>query len=213
MIDGDYTTAKKLRPPRRTAPFPQTNEYCIIEQDYMQLRSSWAPTTIGTALAGEAGYELVAESPTRSEGSMFIWTRTYAKKPTAFDDAEKFPYNFIGYFGASGTITVQGRDRFVKSVASRIHTEFFTIGTGGDYADIEHIPINYAQKYHWPASEDQVTDFLCTAADGFDSSTTPSRATYEGWITAGTEIVAEDSEIARWMGRFFIRKTRYIIPQ
>lgn len=45
------------------------------------------------------------------------------------------------------------------------------------------------------------------------STTTPSLATYQGWVNNGEEIVAEDSTVELYMGNIWVRKTPYLIAR
>lgn len=44
-------------------------------------------------------------------------------------------------------------------------------------------------------------------------ATTPSATTYSGWVTSGTEFVAEDGQLVRYIGSIWERKTRFIKAQ
>jgi hypothetical protein len=39
----------------------------------------------------------------------------------------------------------------------------------------------------------------------------PTRTQYNVWVSNATEIVAEDSQIMRWMGNIYVRQTKYVV--
>ena len=44
-------------------------------------------------------------------------------------------------------------------------------------------------------------------------SQNPTVAEYKSWVTAGTRFIAETSEVERWMGNIWLRKTRYVVAR
>jgi hypothetical protein len=134
-----------------------------------------------------------------------------------------------------------GRQRFTQSVKARLQNDYFLVDiTGtipGSVASVSAITITPALKYYVPpgsivssafipayspGSAQEMnfgtnTDFLwaITGANPYPGAiipTRPDRSVYEGWITAGTEIVAEASQVARWEGNIYQRVTKYVLP-
>jgi hypothetical protein len=201
-------------PPRFAAPFP-SNEYCVMEEDFRQTLAGFVAgtgaVTIGSAHAAPYdSYFLIQQTNPRPEGPTVVFTRVWAKIPQSFSTYEDHSYNFIGFWGTWGTniTAVTGRDRRVETVPSRLLHQFFLCVTGQTYEDPDDIPIISAQKYVYGATTNNVD--LLADAPPFSSPTSPSRTTYEGWMAAGTEIVARDSTLRQWIGPMYERITRYV---
>jgi hypothetical protein len=143
---------------------------------------------------------------------MVKWTRKWCTKPGTHDDYENYAYNFIGFYGrwGIGEISASGRDRFTKVVLSRIANIYYVIAaSGGDYTAASGIPNIDVQRYVVNGTIMEM-DYLADAPP-FTTATNPSRTTYEGWVSGGTEIVAEESNVHRWMGPIWVRRTRYVV--
>lgn len=190
-----------------------------------------------------AGYYLVGESPlTDLGGGLCKWTRTYAQVPATRNDPSSLAYPFIGYYGrvanlaTSSSFPVIGRPRQSLPVTCRIQSDYFLIGATppASFTNISLIPVIAATKYYVPqgsiiggvfaptyaagSTNDLATgtdtDFIWDPASfGGIIPTIPSRTTYQGWITAGTEVVAEASQLSRWKGNIYQRQTKYVIAR
>ena len=201
------------------------------------------PTT-GPAVAIQlSSYILVSESERVPVGGGVVkWTRTYAKTPASRSEWSNITYNFIGFFGVSGVNVayVQGRNRKVMTVPCKIVYDYWLTGaastvdnsgTGAASTAVspDLIPQIQEQKYFFEAytgappawSTDwtlgNATDFIgdTTGANvTIANPTSPSRSTYQGWMTAKTfTLVPEPSQIARWLGPIFQRTTKFIQAQ
>jgi len=159
---------------------------------------------------------LVEETPLQDlGGGVARWTRRYAQIPATRIEYESFAYQFIGYMGTWGINVppdqiVTHRDRFTKTVVSRLKHEYFLCATGQTYETPDLIPIIPAQAYKFLGI---VVDYLWDVVSLFTVATEPSRTEYEAWVAAGAEIVAEDSRVSRWLGNIYERVTRYVVAQ
>lgn len=220
--DGSFNIAQTHGPARFFAPLPHTNTDYVLEQDYRQNFTSFAPLALNTAHGTLTTYKLVEETPLQDVGcGVAQWTRRYAQKPDPHDEYETYGYNFIGIWGTftPGVAIITGRDRFTKVVQSRLANIYYMVGTGGDYATAGDIPIIGAQIYYYGTNALLTVDYL-TDAPPFAVATNPSRAQYQSivnfavtdkWTTANGQIVAQESSIARWMGNIWRRTTRYVL--
>lgn len=213
--DGDYSSPVRTGLARPSAPFP-SNEFCVVEEDFRQTYAGWVAGTGVVALAAAhgtlAGYYLAAVGNIRREGPFIVFTRTWVKKPTAFDTWESHAYPFIGFWGATGATLLEGREIKTETVPSKIVHEFYRVaGTTPDYASASLIPILAAQRYIWTGTNND-TEALADAPP-FSHQSVPGRATYEGWMAAKTLIVAADSSVKQWLGPFYERVTRYVIAK
>lgn len=222
-VDGDFTVATPIGPYVMSAPIPGNHIFYIMRQTFVQFLDNVLPIESGTVHPIFGGIWYLSEETERQPigGGVVKWDRIYAARPTTHYTWEQIPYNFIGFYGASGAINIVGRNREVKPVIARVQHDYFRISryTGIDNITVfgapDDIPIIPAQKYYWgtnPSDPYQWTDFLANNPP-FTADTTPSRSTYEGWIAAGTEFVAEDSILEPWIYPMFVRKTKYIKAQ
>ena len=222
--------------PVLSSPIPATSAEYVLLQDFMQLRANFAATALNTAHPSAgltpdfSAFVLVEEGERRDVGNGLVrWTRKYALAPEAWDYSESYAYTFIGFqglianysgFGGGTFNPVVATGRIPQSwvVSSRVHNEYFLVGAGQTYASSAAIPVVKRQQYLSPVSGalapcpvDYIWDAITGGTDV--AATTPDRTTYEGWMTAGTEIVSEDSRLTRWLGNIWLRQTRYVVAQ
>ena len=103
-------------------------------------------------------------------------------------------------------------------------------GAAGTLPGVIHVPtigeLRYFAAFPKAVALNMVTDYIGYQADiaypvpnPGDAvnyppyASYPTRDVYEGWIAAGTEIVAQASVPNRWMGNIIERQTVYILPQ
>lgn len=228
--DGTWTTATAVTLPAKTSPIPGVADAVVFTQDYMQIADNWTAGNVGGENPSggaysadehptESGFFLALEGPRLDlQGGIVRWTRTYAKIPPTHYDEDSYNYKFPGFAGAlawfsEGFYTVAtgtplGREPITKTVNCRITSEYFLIAAGQPYTSAFDIPVVSGQKYYVEAESVQ-NDYL-RDYDPYPIASTPSRTTYESWITSGQLIVPEDSRLDRWMGNIWVRRTRRI---
>ena len=223
--DGTFTSAALHGPARISFPFPGDSATKIIEQDFVVFFANFSALALNTAHATFTDAYLVGESPLQDiGGGVAMFTRTYAQKPATRSEYESFAYNFIGYLGDQlppydtwpGTGEQRGRDPFTKKVLSRLEYDYFRVwATTGDYSSVASIPFIEAQTYITDdtASERPVKYLTDTSINTAAGETIPTQQDYKALVIAGTEIVAEDCDIRRWMGNIYERVTRYVVAQ
>ena len=183
-IDGDYTVATPIDLPSFSSPIPATSKQYVLKQEFVQFKNNFQPLAFNTPHIDYPTFVLVAESDLQDQtGGVVKWTRTYALTPDSYDDWETTSYNYIGYVGviaaAGDTIVtnVSGRLRFPLRVESRIHHDFFLVGTGQTYTAAGQIPVIQAQAYrYWTAGHFWVDTDYVAGGPGFIGSTVPTRA-------------------------------------
>jgi hypothetical protein len=215
--DGTWNTPQPTGPKVFTYPFEGDDTSAYFDQQYQVKAENFTKAATSSAHGTLAGYYLVGESPTQDVGNGILqWTRRYSKIPSDRNEYEMFGYNFIGYLGVWGSEedNVSGRPRRVQNVLSRLAFTYFLVdpalasddAPNKKYKLVTSIPLLTAQTYK---SNGIDADFLHNNPP-YTSSSTPSRTTYEGWVTGGTEIVVEDSGLRRWQGNIWERVTRYV---
>lgn len=224
--DGTFTTASAIGAPRFSRPIPALATAYILRQDFMVRYDSYSPLALNTAHSEYSDYKLVEESELTDTGIDGIckFTRTYAKPPATWSEPEVTAYNYIGFIGVFGmnTEATTGRDRFTKATTGKIVYTYWIAnevstsqnGVTVTISDFDDIPFVAATKYYGAGNEVLEVDYLADSPP-LVTATTPSRTTYEGWITADQSddsysIVAEDCRIERWMGKIFVRAVKYV---
>jgi hypothetical protein len=220
-VDGDFTTATAVGAARKSFPIEGRNDSVVIEQDFMQALSSFAPLALNTPHPDVPTAYLVAETPLQDLGSGIVrWTRVYAQVPATYTEpGGSYAYNYIGFVGnvisqgGEVTLSVTGRERTVENSPVQITREFFLVGAGQTYAQWQNIPVISGQRYYGASGMD--TDYL-TDAPPFVTATNPTRTAYLALVTADAaspssfSLVVEDSTVTRWMGNIYMRETRRI---
>jgi len=217
--DGTFTSASAVGATRKSFPFDGDNSSFIVEQDYMIALSSFSPLALSTAHGTYTDAYLVKESPLQDLGGGIVkWTRTYAQIPATRDEYGSASYLFIGFLGVHvapysqyDTLVNDERDPFQKVVTSRLTKEYFLCAAGQTYTTPSAIPTIEAQSYHFDGHPNNKVLYLVDPAiNTISAETIPSLPDYRDMVTAGDEIVAEDSTLERWMGNIYVRSTRYV---
>ena len=228
-VDGNFDIAEPIGLPVFSSPVRSTTAEYTFTQEWMQSRKSFRSTPLNTAhpsyrqTPDYSAWKLVAEGPRQDVGGGIVkWSRTYAKVPDSHDEYESYSYSFIGFIGVwtvgnlSSSVQATGRPRQSIVVTSRVQHDYFLVGSGGSYATASLIPIIKGQRYLAAVpgpSEPLYVDYLWDIGGGLANASSPSRTEYNAMIVAGTEIVAEDSRLSRWMGNIFLLQTRFVVAQ
>lgn len=222
--DGDFVTATMFGPARTSFPIERDNTAKIIEQDFMQNFDDFVPLALNTPHPEIAGAYLIAEMPLEDMGAgVAKWTRRYATVPATLSDYASFAYLFPGYLGVGNPPYSQyyfadpiGRDRQDETVQSRLENKYFLVGSGGTYADVPAMMAAQgvdAQKYAVTTNADARIDYLFDETSPGDPESTPSLTDYKAMVTAGDEIVAEQSFPEQYAGNIWRVITRYVVAQ
>lgn len=235
--DGDFTTATANGGKEKSFPFEGDPDTFITSQSFVQFFANFARLPLNSPDPDDANAYLVAESDLVDlGGGVAMWSRIYSRIPSPRNEYESFSYVFPGWAATlsaalttpwalpSGTFTAvddPGRRPMTESVTSRLYHEFFLVGQNGQYNAASDIPRVAAQTYQYGSgfgdnAGGDLPDRLlwpATLANGFTNGTSPTKEAYKALVTAGTEIVAEDSKLKRWRGNIYERVTRYIVAK
>ena len=225
IYDDNYSTALPDGPQRIQLPFSICGDQtsAIVEQDFMQLYSAWTPLPANSLHPTIPLCYLIEETPLMptQSGGVAKWTRKYATIPISRDEGSSMSYQFPGIQGAvfiSGAWTVlEQRQPQSWSTSVRIRYDYFIVGTGFGYTTFRGVPVIQKQHYFIPLIEgqgftyQQGMDVTTLVSQYLATPTSPTAEEYLAWVMSGTEIVAEDSTISRWMGNFFARQTKYVV--
>jgi hypothetical protein len=136
-----------------------------------------------------SGSYIVQDSDRAAVGNdCYTFTRSFAEIPVNHNTFETFSYVYPG-------LTTGHRSIMLLTVLSRIGHEYVYTATP------ETLPLSGVQRFISQYGWDNTV---------LSSSTLPTELTYSGWVVNGTEFVAEDSSITRYMGNIWDRQTRWI---
>lgn len=214
--DCDLSTAKQHGAEALSQAFEQDPTSLIRTSTWRQLTEDLTPLTLGADHPTESDFYLTGEFGHRPlPGQITEWQREYAKVPAGRDEWETFAYQFIGLSGVWGATTEPtGRNRFTRVVPCKVSYAYFIVtGDPADtgptaYETVADIPLITEQEYYF-GTADYPTNWLADYPT-WTSSSTPSKSTYLGWVTAGTYICCEGSDLRRWRGPIFERVTKYV---
>ena len=149
-----------------------------------------ASHTDGTSVKAAIG--LIEETPPQQIGGTLVqWTRRYATVPDTWTDYEMRQVVFPGYHNDQ---TASGyRPPYQKVVVWKIQLTYYRTTDAFDDVTVA------GQKF-------QPTDQYGNSVDYVDSSTTPTIASYQSDVTAGTLITIADSTLERFGGNLWVQK-------
>ena len=150
-VDGTWTAPIACGMPEFSAPIPGDSTEYMFTQPWMATRNVYdaigGGLALNTAHPVYTTFVLVSESESkRSLGNGIVqWTRTYAKKPSSWDDWGTIAFAFPGTAPIGPLTSAQaGRAVMTWPVNCRIHREYFLIAaSGGDYTTPGAIPVTF----------------------------------------------------------------------
>lgn len=226
-IDGALTTAQTVGGARKSFPFEGDNATFIVEQDYHVMLANYSPLALDTAHGTYTNAYLVRETELENIGGGVVkFTRIYAQIPASRNEYATFAFQFPGLRGALNppyafiywTVSDDGRDPFLDRSNSRMRYEYFLCATGQTYETPDEIPILDALDFALVGNSSSRNHYLLKAGV-YWSNTNPTMEAWLSLVAGGTgigtgsdvgEFIAEDSEIERWMGNIYVRRTRYV---
>lgn len=221
-IDGDYTVPNPVSAPVFSSPLPGVAAQVVLTQVFQQFNEWFEPTALNTPYPTDLNpdYEdfvLCSESERQDIGGAIVsWTRTYAKVPDTRYEGTSMTFNFPGLVGTyttpgtSSTFNVTLRLSQTLPVTSKMRVDYFLCGTGGSYSDLSLIPVIQHTRFYLPIMNG-VSEVGKQDVTILDTATVPTTAEYQADQAGGLfDIVAQDSQVTRWMGNIFQRTTLYI---
>jgi hypothetical protein len=233
-----YTFAYALKKPNGPLDisYPFANEFndsqtLEIRQSYKQALSGYAPLPLNTPFnSGECNLDGISSLPPQITGARFVgdlnetieggrtktWDRVWATIPQTQTGTATLSYTFPGYkfnngFADSRDGYLNIREAPTYSVNAKLIREYYMVGSGTAYSGAFQIPTVSRQEYinTFGSQGTAPGDFVLSSAFGGFSSD-PTLATYTGWVSAGTEIVADDSTLNPYKGNIWMRETPYV---
>lgn len=196
-----FTTAVSVGAPQYITPPEGVTEFIGVQQKMWQVITAYTPPTLSTVatyfsstcyLTGDSGFSEVG-------GGVMEFTREFAKKPSTYYEYMTTAATFPGVSGA--------RLPFTREVTMQVENNFFTVGTGLDYASPDLIPVIAAQTFYYLGWLYDVSNIYLSG------STTPTATSWSSLVTTGGyTYVIKASSLERWRGNIWLRKTQRVIP-
>jgi len=160
----------------------------VYERDYMQARANYNPMALDTADGTYSSAYLIQETTPEDAGTSLIsFTRRFGTVPSNFTTYSWDLNTFVGYYEDEETGTTAYRGQLtVASPLSRYRT--FKKDASGDF-DLTGNRLVVAKS-----------GADATEVNYVDTSTVPSISTYQGWISAETEIQVVENTVERAYG-------------
>jgi hypothetical protein len=190
-VSGVWGAAIPNGAPAKLFPLQAENNYAPLwVQPFIVHTGADVSGAIGSAGIFPKTY-LVAESDRDPLAAGFVqFNRQYAEIPSGFNDYATYTYTYP-------SLTTFRPEQKTETVVARVYNDFHLT------SNPQSVTLSGAQQwrnvYGW-----QVTEL------GAGSLTNPNIATYSGWVGAGTEFVAEDATISRYIGPIWRRQTLYV---
>ncbi len=183
----------------RSFPLPGDRSHFVLREKLVGCRSAYFPLRSGTPHPSFPGAILVGEGPEREEGDAIWFRRSYATVPSSHSEYSTIAYTFPGYFAADETL----RTSMTLQVVAREQLDFFhSDDPSGLVSADAKIPVLQA----WRPRDLSANELEFVA----DAGTAPSLSDYLAWVSSGHEIAAKDSELSRYMGDIWMRRTIYV---
>jgi hypothetical protein len=174
---------------------------------------------------------------TRNDGSTITYNFIGYVGYEGFVNTAPVAKKFVGRNRFQRTVPCRVQwDYFLLSGNNVLNSAGSTVATNPSGATVHDIPVILEQLYYtqqgqyisgvwtpdYPTGSAQdiafglATDFIVDIATWNSLFTTayptvPSRTQYQALVNAGSEIVAETSNLERWIGNIFSRATKYVI--
>jgi hypothetical protein len=231
LLEQDYfIDAKLFAPLRLNTPHPVYKTYLLVKESATTLAGlgcvKWTrtyaqvpatrndPSTISYQFIGYQGFlssifAVITNIPGRKRFAKTVTSRvqydyflvdsqTGVLAGPTYDTPQHIPtIQAQAYYMRVGTFTIGS----TGSGSASTWTGTYTLGSPQDIA--QGLPVDY------------ISDQYGTVG-GYQNGvipTVPTRTQYMALVSAGSEIVAKDSQLTRWMGNIYARATTYIVAQ
>lgn len=175
--------------PKVYYPFRQDLTAIIYEEEYVQRADHFTPMALDTPHPEKTDAYLIEESnPSRINGNLFKWVRKFATIPGTRTEFQSTNFSFPA-FKTNSADTSELRANFSETCVAKI---FFSYQLTADPS----VDLSFDEKF-------QPVDASSNACNFVASDSTPTKATYEGYISANTYIQAHQTKVSRWRGNIW----------
>ena len=177
-------------------PFRQDLTAVFYRIEYVQRSEFFVPLALDTTCPDEPSAFLVNESNPALQGSGLVrWTRTFSTVPATREEWSTTSFSFPA-FRTDSNSTDSLRSGFTQTVVAKVEYSYVrTTDPGSD--------LTITTKF-------QPTDASGNACNFVASDTTPTKAIYEGYISGGTYIQAQETKVQRWQGNIWQLENRKV---
>jgi hypothetical protein len=188
---GWQTAVEVSSVPRILTPFSGIGDTSakIYERDFIQNGDYWTPLALDTADGVFTSAFLIEETQPQQFGNGLVkWTRRFGTVPSTFSHYSAEQFTFFGYYDSYETNTSY-RDPYPRATVTEITNTF--IKSTDPETDFP-----FASGDQKLLSQNNRGEFV-----GYvDGNTTPTISTYQGYVSANTQIVIRDPLIERCYG-------------
>lgn len=166
---------------------------CTIEtvdsDSQLTLVDLYGGTTLTNATAQQAAAYLVSEEgQDQQEDGLLMFTRVYATVPADRTDYTTTSYNYPAYRTLVGDTGNADRSAFSQTVVASVQVSYVRTNNPNT--------LTFTQPF-------TITNSSGDKVQAVAQDTTPTRSTYEGYVTAGTLIQASETRIALYRGNIW----------
>tara|TARA_R110002020_G_scaffold181692_2_gene376865 strand:+ start:475 stop:1098 length:624 start_codon:yes stop_codon:yes gene_type:complete len=182
--------------PRLEYPFRQDLTAILYLIDYVQRSEFFVPSALDLTCPDNSSAYLVEESAPRQKGDgLCRFTRTFATVPAGRTEFSSSSFSFPAYRTLSAD-TTNLRESFTRTIVAKVvYSYLLTTDPGTD--------LTFAQQWQPLDASSNVCNFVA-------SDTTPTKTTYEGYVTAETYLQSRETKIKRWKGNIWQMENRKV---
>ena len=190
--DDFISPVKLTRTPRKEFPFRVDLTAVLFYDDYAQRAEYFQPTALDLSHPDYPTAYLVDETnPAPGSDGLVRFTRTFSTVPASRTEFSMGSFSFPAYKTLSAD-TVLLRDGFTQTIVTKqVFTYLKTTDPGAD--------LTITGVFQPLDVDDEKVDFVA-------NDSTPTRGTYEGYVSGGTYIQSRETEVTRWMGNIWQMK-------
>lgn len=185
---GNFVTPIRLTiDPIKSYPFRQDLTAVIFGEEYVQRPDHFVPLALSSPHPEHSDAYLISETNPRSIGhsGLVKWTRSYATVPADRTEFATTNFSFPAYKTDSADAT-ELRAAFSETCVAKVN--FSYVKTSDPATDL-----SFTARF-------QPVDDASNNCNFVASDSTPTKATYEGYVSAETYIQAAQTKVSRWRG-------------
>ena len=177
-------------------PFRQDLSAVLYSIDYVQRLEYFVPSALDLGCPENSSAFLVEESSPRAKrDGLCRFTRTFATVPDGRTEFSSSSFSFPAYKNLSADAATI-RSGFTRTIVAKVvYTYLRTTDPGTD--------LTFTQQFEPLDASSNVCNFVAT-------DSTPTKATYEGYVTAGTYLQSKETRIRRWKGNIWEMSNRQV---
>jgi len=222
------TSAVFYKPAKIIYPFADRGDTTTreVHQPLVQLADRYAPPAIGATfvpatdanfsgspVSTGSAYCIGDTEPQETEAGLVSFVRKWSNIPAARSDYSTISYPYPSTKFNTGFELIDNTPSRTINTSLRSYIEYFLCQAGQTYTTPAAIPLVARQRYILTAGS-EISDVDYVLSTIFPTYyTTPTAAQYAALVSAGTEIIAEDSLVERYAGNIYVRTIKYVVAK